>query len=358
MKTERCTTIAQFRGKIIMHARLNEVVKEIRTVCRDLAEAGENQKIIVVCGPAGAGKTTAQKIEEKLILKNAAAEMAKDPAYFPAVEVCVDKAAEARSVWKQFWQDLLGGFSDVLIENKSLPQARAKGLRQVSGRESTEALRLAVRNQVMHRRTGYLFVDEAQHLLTKGQGRTEKDNLDVLKSLVAKFRVLCILAGPYELKTLVALDGQLIRRVRFIHFSAYGQGKKDHKDFYDTVRQMEALLPLPFADDVKVETLFEGTLGCVGLLKDWMVLAAQRAINSSAKKIHQADFLQTMLSGEDLTTLATEIAMGEAAFSERNGVRKNIREFLGLPEEPEAKAPAKPRKFSPGIRHPRRDPLG
>ncbi len=358
MTTERCATIAQFRSKIIMHARLNDVIKELRTLSRNLSDAGDRQKLIVICGPAGAGKTTVQKIEEKAILKSEAGEMDKDPVYVPAIEICVSKAAEARSTWKQFWSDFLASYDDILIGNKSLPASPTKGFRQVSGRESTEALRQAVKNQVQHRRTKYAFIDEGQHLLTRGQGRTEKDNLDVLKSLATKFGIMVVMAGPYELKTLVSLDGQLIRRVRFIHFRAYGASKKDHKDFYETVRLMEALLPIPFAEDVKIETLFEGSLGCIGLLKDWLVAAAQRAANRSDKEVTHDDILNTMLSGNDLATLALEISLGEAAFNEANGLRKSIRQFLGLPEQPEVKAPEKPRKFSPGVRHPHRDLLG
>ncbi len=357
MKTKRCATIAQFGSTIIMHPRLIDVVREIKMLSRKLADACDSQTLIVICGPVGVGKTTVLHMEERAVINASSAEMAEDPAYLPVVKICVGKVAEGWSTWKHFWGDFLGKYCDAMIGNKSLPETKTKGSRNFSMPETIEALRQAVKNQVQLRRTKRVFIDEVQHLLNRGQLSSEEDNLDALKRLATKSRVIVVAAGPYELKTLVSSEEQLIHWVRFIHFRAYGASEQDHKDFYATVWHMEALLPIPFAKDVKIETLFEGSLGCIGLLKNWLVAAVQRASSRSGNEVTQDDILHTMFSGNDLTTLARGISLGEAAFNWANGVRTSIRLFLGLPEESEVKEPETARKFSPDVRHPRRDNL-
>ena len=223
MKTERCATIAQFRGKIIMHPRLNEVIEDLRTFSRTLTDVGDYPKVILICGPAGVGKTTALKVEERAILESSAAE-ADNPAYLPSVEISVSKEAEACTTWKQFWAE---GYEKSLIGKKPWAEIETKGLGEVSRQNTTEDLRQAVEKRFLHRHTKFLFIDEAQHLLCWGQDPSAKKNLEFLVSLATKFQVRCVMAGPYELKTLASLNGSLISRVRFIHFRAYGASKEE-----------------------------------------------------------------------------------------------------------------------------------
>ena len=357
MRTLRCQSISEFRSKIVLHARLEQVLTETRNMLRHLKESGDNQKLILLCGPTGAGKTTVLKILTNEILQQEAEKMEKDPAYLPVAQLSVAKVPEARSAWKRFWMDFGEAIGDVFVDQKSLPDKGSR-LRQVSTGESTEALHRSARNQIIHRRIQQIFIDEPQHLLQRGQGRTEKDNLDVLKSLCAAANTLCVLIGPYELRTLVARDGQLIRRSKFIHFRAYGSSKQDHADFEDTIYELEALLPLPFARDLDVELLFERSLGCVGLLKDWLASAAQHAADRSAKEVTQSDLLATAFSLAELETLALEIEMGETDFHEKRSTRAHLRRFMGLAEESESGEIKKPRKYCPGVRNPKRDTLG
>jgi DNA polymerase III delta prime subunit len=337
---------------IYLHRQLKAVMAEVKTLlaCAEHTD----QKLLMVVGPPGVGKTTIGKMLERQIQAKEAEAMENDPAYTPVVRVLAAKPPERKSVWKTFFGRVLEAYGDILIEQKTLPTQKGNGMGQISDRMSTDARRAAVGNHIKERRTALIIIDESQHLLTKGQGRTIKDNIDVLKSLSSDTGVTLLLIGPYELPMLIERDGQLIRRSRRVHFRAYDPSET--KFFFYAAKWIMAHLPLP-VDKIPADFLIYSTLRYVGLLKDLLIAATQRALLAGKKSVGLVDLEASALSTSELRTIRQEQLAGEAFMAKKSGQEDELRMNLGLvPREKKKKARAKANS-NPGVRNPKHDPI-
>jgi hypothetical protein len=311
-----------------------------------------------LCGPTGVGKTTIGKMVETLIIQKEMKELERDPEYVPVVRISAAQPAEGKSLWKEVFASILLGFDDVLVYRKSL--AATKGsttIGKVSTEETTTAQRQAVRNQIRERRTIIVIIDECQHLLQPGQGRTIKQNMDVLKSLSTETGVVFLLIGPYQLPMLLRLEGQLIRRSKSIHFIAYGNSLEDTKSFLRAAKKIAKTLPLPF-EVIPEDFLIQSTLRYMGLLRDLLVSGTIRALAKGKATVGLVELQESARSAAELQKLLQEQKVGEDFMAGRlNGVAE-LRAALGLPPAKKKKAP-KPRgrKTPPGIRKSRHEPL-
>jgi hypothetical protein len=66
-----------------------------------------------------------------------------------------------------------------------------------------------------------VLLDEAQHLITSGDGKQPKDQLNWIKSMAIETGVLHVLIGTYDLLPFCNLDGQMARRGSEFHFARY-----------------------------------------------------------------------------------------------------------------------------------------
>jgi hypothetical protein len=131
------------------------------------------------------------------------------------------------------------------------------------------------------------LVDEAQHLAKLSSGRKLQDQLDCLKSLAVRTNTVHVLSGTYELLILRGLSGQLSRRTRQIHFARYqSDSAEDQRDFKNVLWNFQIRMPLKSEPDLMShwEFCYERSLGCIGLLKDW--LTRTLAMGLSEKKPH------------------------------------------------------------------------
>src|SRR5271165_6307421 len=120
-------------------------------------------------------------------------------------------------------------------------------------------------------------------------GRRLIDQLDVIKSLANCTRTIHVLLGTYELLALRHLNGQLGRRTIDINFRRYSaDNPADVHVFKNTVLTFQKHLPLPAESDLLQmwELLFERSVGCVGILKEWLqrALILARFIREGAER--------------------------------------------------------------------------
>ena len=125
-------------------------------------------------------------------------------------------------------------------------------------------------------------------------------------------------------------------------------------------------MPLPEPPDLIRfwEYLYERSIGCVGILKDWLLKGLFAAIRQCAPTLTLKHLEKHALSVSQCDRLIEEAARGEAQFREDADALGRLRLRLGFPEPTHSKAtpvnaaPDRPRQRRPGQRYPKRDVVG
>ena len=123
-------------------------------------------------------------------------------------------------------------------------------------------------------------------------------------------------------------------------------------------------MPLPEPPDLVTswEYLYERSIGCVGILKDWLVRGLATAIRQSAPTLKLKHLEKHALSVSQCDRLIEEAARGESQFREDADALVRLRLRLGFPARAHAaETPADAtnrRRPRPGQRHPKREAVG
>jgi hypothetical protein len=224
---------------------------------------------------------------------------------------------------------------------------------------------------VRHRRPAAVIVDEAQHLARIASGRRLSDQLDVVKSVGSRTQTLQVLIGTYELLAFRNLSGQLSRRSVDVHFPRYrAEDEHDIDIFQNVVFTFQS--HVPGAENVDLSSiwdfLYERSVGCVGILRDWLMRAVITSLKNDRPKLTRRTLEQTALSVSQCEKIIAEAREGEMRLAETEQGRNRLRRLLNLegplsanrteqPGKPAA-PPSPANTRTPGLRSPRRDPVG
>jgi hypothetical protein len=180
-----------------------------------------------------------------------------------------------------------------------------------------------------------------------------------------------VMFGTYHLNTVTNLDGQLSSRVKEIHFPRYDIRKKeDAKQFRNAVFSFQKVLPLEEEPNLLEHTkfLYERSIGCVGLLKQWLMRCLTDALNSGDRTITIEHLKSNSLSIKKIRTLINEAYFGEQSFVELEEEKDEVKTFMfGTDGEIESYIQEKSntdehnnkkKKLKPGQRNPHRDKVG
>ncbi|HEU5381165.1 MAG TPA: hypothetical protein VFV38_37550, partial [Ktedonobacteraceae bacterium] len=109
---------------------------------------------------------------------------------------------------------------------------------------------------------------------------------------------------------------------------------------------------------------YERTIGCVGMLKDWLTRALAEAIERGEKTVSLSLLEQHALSVDRCGQMVTEAVAGEAALTEDDHAAYQLRVRLGLEAGPAEqqkqgrRSQSTPRRnLRVGQRNPTRDPV-
>lgn len=361
--TER---IAYFENYTVAHPRLKEVYE---ILMRTIAEPA-GASFIFVYGPSGIGKTTLRLRVEQKLTELALAKLESDRGRVPVVGVEA-VAPESRNFnWKDYYTRALIALEEPLIDHKFDYNVRgiyrdSLGKINVESKVVAPALRRALENALIHRHPDVFFVDEAQHFGKMASGCKVQDQLDCLKSIANITEILHCLLGTYELLTFRNLSGQLSRRSVDIHFRRYcADNLEDVQAFKSVLLTFQQQMPLPEAPDLVShwEYFYERTLGCVGILKDWLVRALKDALDREATTVTLKDLEKRAWSVAQCRRMFQEIQEGERQLSETATDVQNLRSALGLESKTIVLPEEAPKTIRPqgkvGKRKPKRDPIG
>jgi hypothetical protein len=174
-----------------------------------------------------------------------------------------------------------------------------------------------------------------------------------------------VLVGTYELLPFRNLSAQLSRRSLDIHFRRYhAERSEDYAAFRNVLFTLQRHLPLPGESDLlpHLDYCYERSIGCVGLVKDWLARALALAIVQGVHTISHKVLEKTACSLDQSERMARETIDAESEISEKNEKRDRLRRLLHLEGSVEtAAAPmdsASPVHTRVGQRKPIRDPIG
>jgi hypothetical protein len=190
------------------------------------------------------------------------------------------------------------------------------------------------------------------------------------------------LVGTYDLLDFRNLNGQAARRGHDLHFPRYQfQHEADRKAFQGTLHALLQQVPL----DMDLQDLinhwyyfYERSIGCVGVLKDWLVRAVASSLRAGMRTLTLARLEQHALSNAQCESMAADAHAAEQKLHYTESSREHLWTLLGMsgipigearpspgtspdPATPPTAPPAAHAKATPGRvgqRAPSRDPVG
>ncbi len=116
------------------------------------------------------------------------------------------------------------------------------------------------------------------------------------------------------------------------------------------------------------EYFYERSIGCVGILKDWLTQAYRKALDDNASTLEPSHWQPYAPSVSKCLQMAAEAIEGEKAFHFESGKLALLRQKLGLSSNSSSvssiesssllKTKSQRRKHQPGVRQPNRDVIG
>lgn len=352
--------IRRFKRIKIVHPKMKEVMSELKS----LIKRPSGNEIIMVLGPSGVGKSTLIHELKKEMINESMDELERDKTILPFVSVELISPDSGVFNWKDFYVRVLQAMEEPLIDKKIIYEDEVGIKKKMRVREgsyfTSPELRRSLENAFYYRKPKVFIIDEAQHFIKVPSARKYLDQLDSLKSLSNLTKVPQILAGTYELKNFVNLNGQLARRTLDIQFPRYDlSNEQDLINFLGVIKGLLECLPIEKNPDLLDywDFLYERTIGCVGILKDWLTRSLKLALEKNEHILEIEHLRQTAMSINKISKLLDEVSQGEACFMEDQEKILDVRIKLGIDNE-KVKNKKNVRKGNVGIRNPQRDKVG
>ncbi len=324
----------RFKDYAVSHSVLARIDRELMRAIREPAGFAN----VLLYGPSGVGKTTmirqiTQRLNRITSSRNTLPSVAANGDNLSALPLLLletrppDGGAFNRADYYRTALKLLG---EPFYERRVLVNIDSEQTWEKKGRSKTKAaqfndspeLRNALEDALSRRRVQAVILDEAQHLMKLGNGSSAGkliDQLDWIKSMTNVTGVLHVLIGTYELLSFRNLSGQASRRGLDLHFPRYKfQSESDQRDFQGVLLALLKQVPI----SVEIEALmqhwvyfYERSIGCVGVLKDWLIRALAAALYDKSKTLTLEYLQDHALSLAQCERMAIDAIEGEQQLS-------------------------------------------
>jgi energy-coupling factor transporter ATP-binding protein EcfA2 len=350
--------LERFRNFTMAHPRLVTARDELM----DAIDGATPGSLVLLLGPTGVGKTTLRMNVQNLLLQKMMPLTTADPSRLPFVSVEVPPPHTGRFRWRDYFSRLLAAMDEPLIHSKSVRVFSTAPTPVTSIIRDTD-LSYAAEQALRYRRPPVVFVDEAQHLARVASGRRLSDQLDVIKAIANRTGTVHVLLGTYELLAFRNLSAQLSRRCLDLHFPRYrADSAADRQVFQSALLTFQKQLPFDSSETDPMamwEFLYERSIGCVGILKEWLVRACVRSIRHGVSAVTREHLDATALSISQCEKILAESREGETRLDDSEDARLRFRTLLGI--EPrivpaQVLTPTR-RNVKVGQRSPQRDPI-
>jgi hypothetical protein len=212
------------------------------------------------------------------------------------------------------------------------------------------ALQAALQDAFEYFNVKFLAIDELQHLIYAVGGiKNALPILDSWKCLVESLPITLILTGAYPLLPLLLQSPHLIGRKTQIHFPRYLRDvKEDVIEFDRILLTYSSMIRLDDGKSLRDwnSQLFEGSLGCIGLLKLWLINALRTAAIQGCDTLQESHLVAARRPKMELQCMQLEITVGEEILT-NDGFVSQERLDLILPQP--VKKARKLRPFEPKL---------
>jgi hypothetical protein len=321
---------------------------------------------------AGSGKSTLKNELIKHILAESQEEMKTDPEHIPYASIKIKAPGPTAFSWKDPYNLLLSELRhpfacrspDPRLNNfyESGTEPKSRSISQ----RSNDYLFRVLQTTIEHRRPKALIFDEGQHVLRLTNTQSARSQLEHLKFFADEMDTPLFIFGQYELMMLADLSAQVVRRREISHLGRYIFDSKTPdesiKGFASAVAHFNKDLRefCSFELLKEVPYLYQGSVGCVGILHNWLLKAYNRRTIVGARNITMSLLEKTMMTVSDRRKILSEALEGEKRFIEGKNDEREYFQDLGIVAADEnyaqPKVPRKPRL--PGRRNPHNDPVG
>ncbi len=333
---EAGVALQRFKAYAMSHSLLADVDQQISRAIDEPAGFA----FVLLFGPSGVGKTTLiRQLEHR-------AGVVKEPAipgfpgglrhaspFAPVPLLLLETRPPDGSTFNraEYYQVALKQLGEYPYEH-TWEQKKGRG-KDAKFNDSSE-LRQVYEAALQRRGVRTIILDEAQHLLKLSSGVKLIDQLDWLKSMTNTTGVLHILTGTYESLPLRNLNGQAARRGLEIHFPRYQfQHEPDQLAFQRVLLTLLQQIPL----EVEIKPLvdqwpyfYERCIGCIGVLKDWLVRALAATLATGQTKLLFERIAECALPIAQCESMALEAAAGEQELHYTASRRQHLWALLGM----------------------------
>src|SRR5215831_2424817 len=358
--------LAHFQRYTVAHPRLIEAKEKLVAAIQN----SESNSLVFVFGPTGVGKTTLRLKAEQILTAELRAELELDRGRLAVVSVEAVAPESGSFSWRDHFKRILLQMNEPLIECKQ--ELTAFVVRSPARpKPTTGEYRYGVEQALRFRRPAAVMIDEAQHIAKIASGRRLLDQLDVIKSIANQTQTVHVLYGTYDLLAFRNLNGQLSRRSVDVHFPRYrAESASDRKAFISVLNSFAQQLPIADPPDLARdwEFLYERSIGCVGVLKQWLIRALAVALRAGEATLSRSNLESQAPSVAQADKIISEASEGEMRLMDTNEAVLRLREQLGLipqnqsQQSTKLKQPAQAlegrTRRRPGQRRPGRDIIG
>jgi DNA polymerase III delta prime subunit len=369
LSDEARARLQRFKAYATSHTVLSEVAKELK---RAIAEPAGFSHVLLY-GPSGVGKTTLIGQMERT---HNASPRISDPRspYLPVPLLLLETRPPDGATFNraEYYRSALRQLGEQTYERRTLvniDEEHVWGHKPDRGKgakfHDSSELRHVYEAALQRRGVRTIILDEAQHLLKLASGIKLIDQLDWLKSMTNTTGVLHILTGTYELLAMRKLNGQTARRGLELHFPRYHyQHQPDQEAFQRALVTLLSQVPLETDIDALAQYwpyFYERSIGCIGVLKDWLVRAVAATLAEGSDKLMLERIQECALLLAQCESMAMEATAGEQELHYTASRRQYLWKLLGMSDLAETSAsPPPPSTSQPrvGEQHPVRHEVG
>jgi len=321
-----------FKAVTVRHEHLTRVDEQLSLWVEEHTDATH----VLLCGPGGVGKSRVLAVVAERFARE---ELDRFMVPILLLEpIPPDQGPYMRLDY--YWQiiNALKGHLLVkeLLGNVAHLMDAPKATRSKLGAIDWLKVRGVAEQALIRARVKAVFVDEGHRLMQGDGSHSVDEQLEWLKSLSNRTNVLHVLAGPYALFGFRNTSGQLARRGRDIHFARYHvENKEERKAFAGAVQYLLERVPLSCDVDAFLKRwrwFAEGCVGCIGILKDWLVDAVAATLVQEGTSLTEEILTRTMPHPARRVSLEMEARAGEHKVALHD--RESAKQFQALLKKP------------------------